>query len=347
MKKKTSVKKSRLFLRYLVSPLYLMIPSTIRIVILFLGVEAYDLIARIDFKVIVILILLGVVSIPLAFYILYGIGAGLFYLGKKIMQFSPNKIVFWIVFSLCGISFLDMFIKTNANLDPETAAVPLVVDIIVTVLIMTVYGIGGYVRSKEEEEMAMQTASKLADESVDSELPIDMGQIAIGEGKEIQETLENIERLKESSHYPFVHHILRDLALKDPGVFSKMVVEAHKSSKDNAFIELWERVGGSADELEKDSLVPRFLQLRNKEVLIAMKMPKVKNQNEASFIGVNLQTKRTLSFYTLELTKKKKYALCKWEYPSLFSDAEHSYLKDGLESNLESFHWAIADLDNN
>ena len=157
-------KKKNLFWRYLLSLLFPFIPLLIRIILLVVGMYIYDFISGMNFQTLVILILLGVISVPIFFSLIYIIGMAIYYIGKKIMQLSLNKIVFWCIFTFTAISFLDMFLTPGYSLVEESenvTGIPMGLDILVTSLIMLLYGLGAKAQSDEESIQYMDLSNQI------------------------------------------------------------------------------------------------------------------------------------------------------------------------------------------
>lgn len=343
-----------IFLKYLFLIVHYLIPSLVRLVLIFPGSYLFFWIYNLENNVLKIVVFLLILSLSSA--LLMSISAGVLKLGEFSMKNSPSRFWFWVVFVINCVIFVVLFFKPDYalviwDLDGNVIAyLPKVIDIIVTAGILFVYGLGGKAYNKEEVVYKKKKKTSGAD-SLFPELD-EEDELAkhIPEGvdlsdPEVKEFWKGIQKMRDRGHYSFVHYLLRDLALEHSDTFSKMIVKAHKVPKDNPFIDLWLENGGLEDDLEKDTFKPRFRSLPGGDFLIIMKMPKVVLPNEAEYIGINLKTKDKLSFYTFELTREGKYVLCKWMKENNHNKPAHYLLSKAYDnSSVDIFYDGILKL---
>jgi hypothetical protein len=153
--------------------------------------------------------------------------------------------------------------------------------------------------------------------------------------KEEDEFKSRISELKaDPNRYVFTHHILRDWVLEDCDEITGICHFISKGEMPNKFPEFWVNMGGDKDALSAGVFEPMFYKIEDNRFLVAMRMPTPKLVNEASWIAFEGIVGR--DFYTLEKTKDRGYAFCKWS-EGVEGHPEHYYIKDGLEGTLEDF----------
>lgn len=175
-------------------------------------------------------------------------------------------------------------------------------------------------------------------------------QKVLGKGKE--KTSEMPQNLKYSSsvnkilnkippemfHWIFVHNILRDWALFETMHFIKICGSIGLNPSENVFKNLWLDFGGNKKLIKGDTFKIEFLNKGKYMSIFAIKMPKAEMVTEASWVAIKPGLGKT--FYTLEKTEDKGYALCAWLIGKS-GQPEHHYIIDNLKNKLSHFIKAI------
>jgi hypothetical protein len=70
------------------------------------------------------------------------------------MQFSPNKVVFWVVFVLSALQVFHTLTGYISATNTEELLLPFWVDILLSLFVFTCYGMGGFTRSTEDKSLS-------------------------------------------------------------------------------------------------------------------------------------------------------------------------------------------------